>query len=200
MRMYQWVPEHKNYIQVSTEVHQDKKKRIRRYLYQADDECWYINKTSGLKRGFLKNSYKSVTVPLDGWRFMSSKSKLIKGSSASASITLGRLPQDDGLVTISVVISSTEVVERFPKCAGDYFKGSKYFCGRPVYENKDGMFLYCSDEGKWSIGDKIGVAHIRSSAAGLSPSDEKNWSYRDDFNQRCVMYREADIVIKIDFF
>ena len=58
----------------------------------------------------------------------------------------------------SVVISSTQVVERFPKCAGDYFKGSKYFCGRPVYENKDGMILYCSVEGKWSIGDKIGVA------------------------------------------
>ena len=86
--MYQWDPEHCYYMQVSTEEHPDKTKSKRRYLYQADDECWYISSDPGKRKGLLKNFSKSSSVPLDGWMLMTNKSKLIKDSSAK--IQFGR--------------------------------------------------------------------------------------------------------------
>ena len=65
--MYQLVPEHSYYIQVSTEENSDKTKRMRRYLYQADDDCWYVSKDPGKKKDSLKNSSKSSSVPLHSW-------------------------------------------------------------------------------------------------------------------------------------
>ena len=67
--MYQWVPEHSHYIQVSTEENPDKTKRMRRYLYQADDDCWcwFVSKDPGKRKGSLKNSSKSSSVPLHSW-------------------------------------------------------------------------------------------------------------------------------------
>ena len=170
--MYQWVQEHSHYIQVSTEENPDKTKRMRRYLYQADDDCWYVSKDPGKRKGSLKNTSKSSLVPLDGWMFITNKSMLIRDSSPK--IQFGRLPQDDGFVTISFKLKSP-AEKKFPRCSGDFIKGSKYYCGRPVYEKDDGMILYCSDDVKWCIGDKIGVAFIRSSEAGCSPSDEESW-------------------------
>ena len=170
--MYQLVPEHSYYIQVSTEENSDKTKRMRRYLYQADDDCWYVSKDPGKRKGSLKNTSKSSSVPLDGWMFMTNKSLLIRDSSPK--IQFGRLPQDDGFVTISFKLKSP-AEKKFPRCSGDFIKGSKYYCGRPVFEKDDGMILYCSDDVKWCIGDKIGVAFIRSSEAGWSPSDEESW-------------------------
>ena len=187
--MYQWNPEDKYYIQVSTEEHHNKDKRQRRYLYQADDGgCWYISIIPGHRTGLMENSSKSSSVP--------TVSKLIKDSSAK--IEFGRLPQDDGFVTVNVKLESP-AEEKFNKFAGDFVKGSKYYCGRPVYEESEGgMILYCSDEGKWSIGDKIGVASIRSSSAGWSPSEEDSWSFWDDDQQN---YAVAKIVCNVvDFY
>ena len=76
---------------------------------------------------------------------MTKKSKLIRDSSAK--IEIGRLPQDDGYVTISLQLKSP-AVRKFPRCSGDFIKRSKYYCGRPVYEKNDGMILYCSDDVK----------------------------------------------------
>ena len=143
--MYQWDPEHCSYMQVSTEEHPDQTKRKGRYLYQSDDECWYISSDPGKRKGLLKNFSKSSSVPLDGWMFMTNKSKLIKDSSAK--IQFGRLPQDDVVVTISVQVKSL-AEKKFPNCSGDFIKGSKYYCRRPVYEKNDGMILYCSDDSK----------------------------------------------------
>ena len=192
--MYRWVPEDSFYIQVSTEEHLDEAKRRRRYLYQADDDCWYVSKDPGKKKGSLKNFSKSSLVPLEGWMFMTKKSKLIRDSSAK--IEIGRLPQDDGCVTISLQLKSP-AVRKFPRCSGNFIKRSKYYCGRPVYEKNDGMILYCSDDVKWCIGDKIGIAFIRSSEAGWSPTGEETWTFWDDSKQN---YLETDIVIHVDFY
>ena len=115
---------------------------------------------------------------------------------SSPKIQFGRLPQDDGLVTISVQLKSP-AEKKFPRCSGDFNKGSKYYCGRPVFEKDDGMILYCSDDVKWCIGDKIGVAFIRSSEAGWSPSDEESWTFWDDSKQT---FADTDIVIHVDFY
>ena len=104
--------------------------------------------------------------------------------------------KDDGFVTISIHLTGP-AEDKFPKCSGDFLKGSKYYCGRPVYERDNGMILYCSDDGKWCIGDKIRVAFIRSSEAGWSPTDEEPWSYWDDSKQK---YGHTDIVIHVDFY
>ena len=193
--LYQCDPKYGYYIQVSTEEHHDKTKRLRRYLYQADDDCWYVSKDPGKRRGSLKNASKSSSVPLEDWMFMTNKSKLIRDSSAK--IEIGRLPQDDCYdVTISVKLKGP-ADKKFPRCSGDFIKGSKYYCGRPVYEKEDGMILYCSDDVKWCIGDKIGVAFIRSSEAGWSPTGEESWTLWDDSKKD---YAETDIVIHVDFY
>ena len=186
------------YFLVSTEEHPEEEKRIRRFIYQGDDDCWYISRSPGKRNILLKNSKKSSSIPLDGWKFMSNKLKMIRDSSAK--IQFGRLPQDDGIVTLDIKLECP-AAEKFPKCAGTFWKGSKYYCGRPVYESEGGMILYCSDEGKWCFGDKVGVAFIRSSSAGSweswDPSEEESWAYWDDTQQT---YAAAEIIILFDFY
>jgi len=172
--LYHFDTDHGCYKQVATEEHCNPAKRRSRYIYRASNEVWNISRTPGETTGLMKNTSKSVTLPLTGWMFVDNKDNWC--SDPSVKIQFGSLLPNQQCGDVRIQLRGA-AADKWPECGGLFTKTDKYFYGKPVFVNTQSEYLHCSGVGTWSVGSKIGEAGIRSTSAGLCPAQIKTWTY-----------------------
>ena len=167
---YEYNPEKGCYVQTSTDKSEEKFEP--RYLYQDEDEKWWVGKTPGEKWGYLQSIILSKTLPTAGWSYS------YKGSfheDSSLIVTPGPLPHLRRQFTVT---ASGAAAEKWPSSLGVFTKTQRWWNGRPVYVNTGGKLLHhANQDAGWMIGDELGKYYLRGSRAHLSPVDEDRWRY-----------------------
>ena len=171
--------EHQGYYQ-QTSTEQDQQNFLAVYLYPDKDDKWWVNDTPGEKTGYLHNPRPSKTLPTSGWQYWNNSDKSWTYD-PTLTISPGPLPPLARQFTVSwspLEPMPTGAAFERPKYLGVFTRSERWWLGRPVYTNTQGMFLHHGpgDFG-WVIGFELGERVLRGSQNHHSPESEDNWSY-----------------------
>ena len=157
------------YVQTSTEQSDENFEAV--YLYPDEYDEWWVNHTPGQNAGWLHNPRSSQTPPSSGWRYADD------GFPSDLTLTVipGPLPPLPRQFTVTVTGAAAE---NYPSYQGVYTRTERWWYGRPVYVNTEGVFLYHGpkDNG-WTMSDTLGIRVLWGSLARISPANENNWTY-----------------------
>ena len=122
----------------------------------------------------------AVAVPFSGWTIYDMKIDTLSYD-GSIKLRFRDLKDDDVGNKIKITLMQTALMGLVEKWhfGGEFAKTSKFYNGRPVFQNSHGKFLYCTDLGGWAIGSVIGKSVLMSTSAGLSPTMSGSWKYWD---------------------
>jgi len=163
------------YLQTSTD--QSHENFRARYLYHDEEQRWWISsKRPGKKSGYMCHTRPNKDLPENGyWQYVDGNGSW----------------QHDGTVTISkgplslprvfTVTGTRAAAREWPECLGEFTRTQRWWAGRPVFGNGEGMLLHHGpgDYG-WMIGRPLNRAALRGSQSHMSPSLQTNWLYLTD--------------------
>ena len=159
------------YVQASTE--QSNEKFRYRYLYQDDNNKWWVSDTLGEKRGWLRSN-PSKTLPTSGWQY-ADQNKNPWQEDLTLTVTPGPLPPLPRQFTVT---ATGAAAVKWPSYLGVFTRTQRWWNGMPVYVNTEGRLLHHgNNDSGWMIGDKLGYKALRGSWARHSPASEDNWRY-----------------------
>jgi len=165
----------KYYIQSSTEQGQEHFQAF--YLYPDEDDEWWVSFTPGEKAGLLHNPIPSKSMPTSGWLWSDGKSVWSWHDDPTLTVTPGPLPP---LAWQFTVTATGAAAKKRPSslCLGVFTRSDKWWLGRQVYTNTEGMLLYHGPrDWGWRIGGEFGRTPLRGSRAHHSPVSEDSWRY-----------------------
>ena len=171
---YEYDEDKEYFVQSSTE--QNNGKYNARYLYRDEDDDWVVGSTPGGNTFWMWNTNSSSEgLPTGGWLYFDGKTWQYD---PSVTVTPGTLPP---LPNQFIVTASGAVVElsNSLKYLGVFNKTERWWAGRPVYVNTEGVFLYHGIE-SWMITDKLGYYALTGSRSYQSPVDERSWTYLEE--------------------
>ena len=150
------------YVQTSTEQSV--------YLFH-DEDCWLVGRTPIPSEGRLRSPSFSKTPPSSGWEF-------IDDDKWQDDQTLTVTPGPLTLPRQFTVTARGAAAKKYPSYQGVYTKTQRWWFGRPVYINTEGVFLYHGGAGDgWTMSDTLGTRRLWGSQARDSPVSEKRWKY-----------------------
>ena len=158
------------YVQTSTE--QSEKNFEAYYLSRDEDGKWWVGTEPGVNAGFANNPQRSKTPPISGWVWGDGDSWL---DDRTLTVTPGPLPY----LPRQFTVTATGVAEeKYPSYLGVFTKSERWWNGRPVYVNTEGVFLYHGKNGDgWTMSDTLGIRVLWGSKSRQTPSMEKNWIF-----------------------
>ena len=167
---YEYLEDKGYYVQTSTE--QSEEEFHARYLYRDEDDYWYVYDTPGEMRGWLQSRRPSKTLPSTGWKYSNGESLQ---DDLSLTVTQGPLPPLPRQFTVTATGAE---VEKWPSFLGVFNRTQRWWYGRPVYINTEGVLLYhTNNDHGWVIGDTFGKRGLSGSRSHHSPASEDNWRY-----------------------
>ena len=178
------------WIQSSTE--HDSEAYEPSYLYPDSDGTWFVNNKPGESAGVLLNPTPSKEIPTSGWLY-ADPSKEPWQEDPSLIITSGPLPS---LCSQYIVSATGAAAERYPECMGVFNRTERWWLGRPVFVNTQGLLLHHGyrDFG-WGIGNLDDFA-LRGSRSHQSPDSERNWKYYTGTGTgESAEYKPADVTV-----
>ena len=98
-------------------------------------------------------------------------------SDPSMTVTPGPLPPMPSQFIVTASGAFLELTNGL-KHLGVFNKTERWWAGRPVYVNTNGVFLYHGIE-SWMIADELGYYMLRGSQSYLSPVYERSWTYKE---------------------
>ena len=156
------------YVQTSTEQSEENFYAV--YLFH-DVDCWLVGRTPIPGEERLRSPSFKKTPPSSGWEF-------IDDDEWQDDWTLTVIP---GPLTLSrqyKVTLTGAAAEKWPTHHRVYTKTQRWWFGRPVYVNTDGVFLYHGGSGDgWTMSDTLGSRVLWGSWARHSPAEEDRWRY-----------------------
>ena len=169
---YHLIDPDKIIYQQSSSEQQDEYYRAK-YIWRVEGSGWMIGRKVGEKVGWFFNPSLSTTLPRSGWKWADGKG----GWFADDSITVneGRLISGCTKIIITLIGAA---LKKWPKGAGVFkIQHRRKLNGRHIYKNKENYLLFCSNDGSWSIGDKLGYYGIKSKSTPNVPSSADEWFY-----------------------
>ena len=176
---YEYVEDKECFVQSSTEQSAGKwkwnGKYKARYLYRDEVGDWVVGHTPGGNILWLWNTnFTSEKLPTGGWMYSDGETSQYD---PSLTVTPGPLPP---LPNQFIVTASGEFVglTNSLKHLGVFDKTERWWSGRSVYVNTQGVFLYHDES--WMIADEFGYYVLRGSQFHQSPADERTWTYLEE--------------------
>ena len=174
---YEYDEDKECYVQSSTD--QSSEKYIGRFLYYTlEYDAWVVAPTipsmsfhilpSIMEFDIMSKELQTGWMYADGFTWK---------SDPSLTINPGPLPPLPTQFTVTTAVRPSSISGVYKSISGVYNKTERWWAGRPVYVNIDGMLLY--HDWSWMIGDELGYTFLWGSQSHHSPDCEGNWTYTD---------------------
>ena len=176
---YEFDPEKNCYVQTNTELHTNTEPTNFnfnvRYLYQYEDDKWWVGSKPGRRIGWLHNPIPSKTLPISGWRYGDGWGSFHDDPTLTVTPGPLLLPRQ---FTVTAPGAPAEVSPP-PSCLGVFTRTERWWYGRPIYVNNRGRLLH-HDYGNsgWMIGERLGWrALLMATQSYHSPDGGDSWIY-----------------------
>ena len=165
---YEYDEDKECYVQSSTD--QSSEQYVGRFLYYTlEYEAWVVARTiPSMEFWIMSEELQTDWMYFDGdtWK-----------SDPSLTINPGPLPPLPSQFTVTTEVRPSSISGVYKSISGVYNKTERWWAGRPVYVNMDGMLLY--HDWSWMIGDELGYTFLWGSQSHHSPDCERNWTYEN---------------------